>query len=114
MSTLSDALAAMDKATPKEWTATARIDPTTRAEAAVWGSDGDMVCMVYGGYEGSEYVEAIDRAKYIASRPDALAWIKKALPWLGEARVNANSEGRFDDCNIIDALIAQATGKKED
>jgi hypothetical protein len=37
-------------------------------EAVVWGTDGDAVCLVYGGYnDEGEYIDALTNANVIAA-----------------------------------------------
>jgi hypothetical protein len=59
-----------DKPTPGPWKAQHRIDLLTRAEAAIYGPDGDMVAMVYGslGLDG----DPMATASLIAAAPALL------------------------------------------
>ena len=83
MSTLSDALAAMDKATPGPWAAyigeeiNGILDAGGKHLAELW---------MRKSYDNKA------NAAVIAAAPDALAWIKKALPWLEEHRVYLDSQ----------------------
>lgn len=87
------------------WIATERFNPTTGAEAAIWGSDGDMVAEVHGNlaYE----ITAIDRANLIAAAPDLLAALEIAWRWQ-----NSDLEDEDEVLNIMALAIAKATGKE--
>lgn len=123
MSVLSDALAAMDKATPGPW-----IYCGCGSCQLVWG-DGFLIHdQPDGGCEAPIPYNStgINNAIIIGAAPDALAWIKEALPWLeiraDELRYEIDAQETLigpvlsDDCigtmksdlARLDALIAQA------
>jgi hypothetical protein len=52
------------------WETIEHLDMDKRTEAAVLGSDGDLVAYVDSGYEGVDFIEAIDRARLISAAPD--------------------------------------------
>lgn len=78
MSKLSEALAALDKATPGPWT----IKKTEYGYADILGNE-----LFYSGITGQNTNVTVARvyrlksnSKVVAAAPDALAWIKEALP----------------------------------
>ena len=121
MSALSDALAAMDKATPGEWVA--RISTTDTPEghtesAEVLARDNSYVRLVA---ILNKKERPRDNAILLAAAPDALAWIKKALPELESYRDKIQRErlsdsfsGSYRESVIqeerLDAMLAEAKG----
>lgn len=119
MSKLSEALAAMDKATPGPW-----------GKPYYDNYPGDRGWWIHNGVEGAhEYAVALTfygnpKAEYdiklIAAAPDALAWIKEALPYITEYRDTLATN--LENCDFgpheegaarkelarLDALIARA------
>jgi len=109
MSTLSDALAAMDKATPGPWDYDSS-DGRIYADGA-WIGDVDLI--------GQATEEEVDADGIIqAAAPDALAWIKEAVEYLKEFRPDVATEVKMwkgrprekylaERLQKLDTLIAQ-------
>lgn len=112
MSVLSDALAAMDKATPGPWIAYYDCGGAEMGYHNIW--TGAVVDQENYGSVAEEVTEK--NAKIIAAAPDALAWIKEALPWLESLRDalrGAEGSTHLDQFYALDALIAKMEeGKK--
>ena len=131
MSRISDALIAIKKATPGPWA----VHPIHATVDAFDKGRPIPVCgMLWPTDERTEdQTEA--NADIIAAAPDMAAWIKKALPWLEERRIEAQSsletimydvEGweqnsgyravintEKDVASHLDALLAEAKGTEE-
>lgn len=125
MSKLSEALAAMDKATPGPWNKPYYDDyPGDRGWWIHNGEKGADEYAVAVTFEGNPKAE--HDAIVLAAAPDALAWIKEALPWLeiraDELRYEIDAQETLigpvlsDDCigtmksdlARLDAIIARA------
>ena len=78
MSKLSDALAAMDKATPGQWIP----ELCLRGGYVIDNNLPEAAGKVRNIAEVSWHTNNKANATIIAAAPDALAWIKEALPWL--------------------------------
>ena len=93
------------------WEATADINMEKRTEAAVWGSDGDLVAYIDSGYEGCDYVESIDRARLIAAAPELLEACKAVVRWaeVFGPITSENIEPFIQQCG---AAIAKAEGRE--
>ena len=102
MTSLSAALEARDKATPKPWSA----DHST-----VCAGDEELADFWHNAL-GIKQTRA--NATIAASAPDALDWIAKALPWVREMRLHVSLDPQHAEIEIaeLDALIAQAEGKE--
>lgn len=103
MSKLSEALAAMDKMTPGPW----ENDRDT-----VNASHGLLAIMLHDGRSDNR-VNA--NAQIMAAAPDALAWIKEALPWLESLRDalrGAEGGAHLDQFYALDALLGQVTPRE--
>jgi len=138
MSALSDALAAMDKATKGPWV----IDygysdwgmPKTNL---ILNSAGDLekpiaeipsvtpYCMGASQKDIDTSRKAWANTRIIAAAPDMAAWIEKALPYIGEIRDSTEDtinmydpefmseeslEAFMDELKKLDALLAEAKG----
>ena len=113
MSTLSDALAAMDKATPGEWVA--RISTTETPEVYIKNAEilaGDNGCVrIVATLNSKERL--MDNAILLAAAPDMAAWIEKALPLFEDAKIAIDAAyGKGSKLvDVIDALLAEAKGE---
>jgi hypothetical protein len=87
------------KPTPGPWTAHHRINLLTRAEAAIYGPDGDMVAMVYGnlGLDG----DPMATARLMAAAP-ALLEALEAVEWVPDFNIVLGDETYFYcvDCRM--------------
>ena len=116
MSTLSDALAAMDKATPGPWEMR-RDDCHYGTMTEIYSGD---VIIAESNYDGD--------TPMIAAAPDMAAWIEKALPWveiraerLRTLLILARAEkdeayaeliaDASEELAALDALLAEAKGE---
>lgn len=110
MSKLSEALAAMDKATPGPWNKPYYDDyPGDRGWWIHNGEKGADEYAVAVTFEGNPKAE--HDAIVLAAAPDALAWIKEVLPWLESLRDalrGAEGGAHLDQFYALDALIARA------
>jgi hypothetical protein len=98
-----------NKTTPGPWTAHHRIDLLTKAEAAIYGPDGDMVAMVYSnlGLDG----DPMATARLIAAAPELLEALE-AVEWESDGYGkmycpycdNYENYGHADDCKLGNAL----------
>ena len=121
MSRLSDALAAMDKATSGPWD----IGNGRKTDLYMgWDSiiakheDGDRFVLAQVNHNYEELAKY--NAPVIAAAPDALAWIKEALPYITSSRDALATN--LENCDLgpreegaarkelarLDALIARA------
>lgn len=104
MSKLSEALAALDKATPGPWEAIKPFNSNGFWYINNHSTSNGEIATNYGK-------KARHNANIIAAAPDALAWIKEALPWLeAYAETMRDSREEWDRNNAarLDALIARA------
>lgn len=107
MSKLSDALAAMDKGTPGEWVAhiSTTDTPKEHTESAEILTKIDGLVWKIATMNPKE--KARHNAILIAAAPDALAWIKEALP-LMEYFADRGKGIHSAFYKHLDALIARA------
>ena len=115
MSTLHDALEAMDKTTPRPW--------IVRRDDCHFGT----LTEVYSEYGIIAETNQEEDTPVIAAAPDALAWIKEALPWIKKRAevlrtllilARAEKDEAYaeliadasEELAAIDALIARAKG----
>lgn len=104
MSKLSEALAAMDKMTPGPWEAIKPVNSNGFWHINNHSTSSGEIATNYGE-------KAMYNANITAAAPDALAWIKEALPWLESLRDalrGAEGSAHLDQFYALDALIARA------
>jgi len=124
MSTLSDALAAMDKATTGPWIAKLCLGGSYVIDNTLPENKG----LVRNIAEVSGHLSTSKDAALIAAAPDMAAWIKKALPWVeiraerlrtllilaraekDEAYVELIADAS-EELAALDALLAEAKGE---